>query len=154
VWLRLLHRATQSLHSCTKGKLEPRYAGPFRVQRIGSVAYRPQLPESAQIHDVFHINLLKQHRGGPSCSSGDAGARDGWSATSCAGQGASRPASSRHMIGPCSVARIPEDDATWENHDDFRAAYPNLQLKDELFEKAGRDVMYGQAYTRRNRASG
>ena len=47
---------------------------------------------------------------------------------------------------------FPEDDATWENHDDFRAAYPNLQLEDELFEKAGRDVMYGQAYVRRNRA--
>jgi hypothetical protein len=36
---------------------------------------------------------------------------------------------------------FPEDDATWENLDDLCVAYPNLQLEDELFEKAGRDVI-------------
>ena len=41
VWLRLLHRSTQSLEPRAKRKLGPRYAGPFTVlERIGQVAYR------------------------------------------------------------------------------------------------------------------
>ena len=31
VWLCLLHRTTQSLEPWAKGKLGPRYAGPFQV---------------------------------------------------------------------------------------------------------------------------
>jgi len=46
-----------------KGKLTPRYVGPFEVlQRIGPVAYRLALPPALQgIHDVFHVNNLRQY---------------------------------------------------------------------------------------------
>lgn len=41
VWLRLLHRTTQSLDPRARQKLGPRWAGLFGVlERIGSVAYR------------------------------------------------------------------------------------------------------------------
>lgn len=49
-----------------KGKLAPRYIGPFRIKsKIGGVAYRLEFPlELTRIHDVFQFLMLshvKQH---------------------------------------------------------------------------------------------
>ncbi|KAK1595958.1 hypothetical protein QYE76_059205 [Lolium multiflorum] len=45
-----------------KGKLAPRYVGPFKVlSRRGEVSYQLELPEEmAAVHNVFHISLLRK----------------------------------------------------------------------------------------------
>ncbi|GJX06175.1 putative reverse transcriptase domain-containing protein [Tanacetum coccineum] len=45
-----------------KGKLAPRYVGPFNIlERIGPVAYRLRLPkELSGMHDTFHVSNLKK----------------------------------------------------------------------------------------------
>jgi hypothetical protein len=45
-----------------KGKLAPRYVGPFKIlERRGEVAYQFELPESLLgMHDVFHVSQLKK----------------------------------------------------------------------------------------------
>ncbi|GJR25741.1 putative reverse transcriptase domain-containing protein [Tanacetum coccineum] len=45
-----------------KGKLAPRYVGPFEIpKRIGLVAYKLRLPEELNsVHDTFHVSNLKK----------------------------------------------------------------------------------------------
>ncbi|GKD64787.1 hypothetical protein Tco_1306895, partial [Tanacetum coccineum] len=45
-----------------KGKLAPRYVGPFKIlERIDPVAYRLRLPEELiGVHDTFHVSNLKK----------------------------------------------------------------------------------------------
>jgi len=52
-----------SLRFGHKGKLTPRYIGPFEIlQRIGPVAYHLALPPMLQgIHDVFHVSQLRRY---------------------------------------------------------------------------------------------
>ena len=49
-------------HFGVKGKLAPRYIGPFQIfERYGKVAYRLKLPEHlVAVHDVFHVSQLKK----------------------------------------------------------------------------------------------
>ena len=45
-----------------KGKLAPRYVGPFNVlDQVGEVAYRLELPPNLTgVHNVFHVSQLRK----------------------------------------------------------------------------------------------
>ena len=51
-----------------KGKLAPRYIGPFEIlERIGMVAYRLALPSDiSQVHPVFRVSMLRKCISDPS----------------------------------------------------------------------------------------
>ncbi|GKE22660.1 putative reverse transcriptase domain-containing protein [Tanacetum coccineum] len=50
------------VHFGKRGKLNPRYVGPFMVlENVGSVAYKLELPqELSRVHNTFHISNLKK----------------------------------------------------------------------------------------------
>ena len=151
VLLRILHRPAQSLVPGFRGKLSPRFAGPFQVvERVGDVAYRLRLPEGARIHDVFHVGVLKPFRGTPPTAPPALPPLHN-------GRLLHQPARvlrSQLRRGVWHVlvqwATMPEAEATWEPVPAFRALFPSFQLADELFPKEGRDVMTGNTYQRRH----
>jgi len=142
VWLRLLNHHMRSLDPGTRGKLGPRYAGPFQITKhVGEVAYCLRLPLGARIHDVFHVGVLKPFHGTPP-------------ATTPAlppiqhGRLLQQPEKiikSQLCRGTWHVlvqwSGLPPSEATWEPILDFKTSYPEFQLEDKLFPEEGRDVM-------------
>ncbi|XP_075084265.1 uncharacterized protein LOC142167867 [Nicotiana tabacum] len=66
VYLKLHPYQQSSIDVRRNVKLCAHIYGPYKVmQRIGTVAYRLELPEGSQLHPIFHISKLKK-RVGPS----------------------------------------------------------------------------------------
>lgn len=64
VYLKLQPYRQTSVTFHSSMKLSPCFYSPFPiVERIGDMAYRLALSVESQIHNVFHINLLKRFWG-------------------------------------------------------------------------------------------
>ena len=50
-----------------KGKLSPRFIGPYEViEKVGPVAYKLALPaELEKINNVFHVSMLRRYKSDP-----------------------------------------------------------------------------------------
>ena len=57
-------------HFGIKGKLAPRFVGPFRiVGQRGDLAYQLELPSNfSNVHDVFHVSQLRRYFKTPECT--------------------------------------------------------------------------------------
>lgn len=135
------------------GKAVLYFFGPYQiVQRIGTVAYRLQLPR-ARLHNVFHVSLLKPFHGIPP--------------TEIVplpdihhGHFVPKPAEvlrGHFTLGGWEVLVRWEDrsatDTSWMPVSEFRQCYPQMQLKDELFLQEGGNVTdhyFGRQYQRRS----
>lgn len=63
VYLKLQPYVQSSLAPRSNQKLAFKFFGPYKIlAKVGSVAYKLQLPSSAAIHDVFHVSQLKAAR--------------------------------------------------------------------------------------------
>lgn len=60
-YLKLQHCRQHSLkNQNVPHKLSPRFYGPFRfLEKVGSIAYKLDLPAGTAIHDTFHVSQLK-----------------------------------------------------------------------------------------------
>ncbi|GMJ08582.1 hypothetical protein HRI_004527400 [Hibiscus trionum] len=66
VFVRLQLYRQLSLRLTKQHKLSPCYFGSYCVlQRVGSVAYKLDLPESSKIHPVIHVSKLRACKGRP-----------------------------------------------------------------------------------------
>ncbi|KAL0391218.1 UNVERIFIED_CONTAM: hypothetical protein Scaly_0478900 [Sesamum calycinum] len=82
------------------GKLSPRYIGPYEIlEQVGPLAYRLALPaELSQIHDVFHVSMLRRYQSDPS-----------------------------HILRePVKWSHHSPIEATWEVEENMREKYPYL----------------------------
>ena len=127
MWLRILRRLVQSLLPGPRGKLSPRFVGPFQVtEHIGDVAYRLLLLEGACIHNVFHVGVLKLFRGTPPTTPPALPPLHH-------GRRLQQPARALHAQlhrGTWHVliqwAELPEDEAIWEPLEEFCAEFPTF----------------------------
>ncbi|GJZ90056.1 ty3-gypsy retrotransposon protein [Tanacetum coccineum] len=124
-------------------KLSKRFFGLFRiVERIGPVAYRLDLPEESQIHNVFHISVLKKCNGDPLTQQQplppySIGSHPILTPTEVLGY---RKVLVHNRQIPQVLIRWQQQDpseATWESLDDFRKDFPSFNLEDKVLLDAG-----------------
>ncbi|GJW56088.1 putative reverse transcriptase domain-containing protein [Tanacetum coccineum] len=117
-----------------KGKLAPRYVGPFEIiERVSYVAYRLRLPhEYGSVHNIFHVSIMKKCLADANLHvpleeiKVDKTLRFVEEPVKIIDREVKRLKSSRILIVKvrCNSKRGPE--FTWEREDYMKAKYPHL----------------------------
>ena len=117
-----------------RGKLAPRYVGPFRIiRKVGAVAYQLELPQSlSAVHNVFHISQFKKCHRVPTdavdLESLDLQPGLTYEEHPIAILDRDERKVKRNMVKFVKVqwSNHSEDEATWEREDRLRQEYPEF----------------------------
>jgi hypothetical protein len=154
VWLRLNQRAATSVRGTGPSKLSAKFFGPYQVTaKIGSVSYCLQLPPNSKIHDVFHVVFLKKFEGSPPTHTPQLSPIVRGHAMPVPEKVVrARPTSSSWEV-LTQWQGMTAAEAIWEPLEQFKEAYPEFKLEDELFRQGGGSAMdsFHQQYTRRRK---
>ncbi|KAH9660390.1 hypothetical protein KPL70_024180 [Citrus sinensis] len=137
VYLRLQPYRQSTLHPNGTHKLSLRYYGPFWIlSRIGTMAYKLDLPATSKVHPVFHVSCLKRKLGvhTPSQQLPDSlyVVAWEWQPLAILDHGIfkrnNRPAT-KLLVQWQGQSK---EEATWEECSEFAARFPSFQLADKL----------------------
>lgn len=163
VYLKLQPYRQASLAKRRNDKLSPRFYGPYQVvQRIGSVAYKLDLPAHSKIHPIFHVSQLKPaigpiHRSQalPPLLSPDL-VLEATPETLLGVREIPHPqGNTREVL--IKWAGLPDFDATWEDAQAIARHFPSFHLEDKMGLWEGGIVIHQPkppiqfTYSRRNR---
>ncbi|WMV24137.1 hypothetical protein MTR67_017522 [Solanum verrucosum] len=132
-----------------KGKLSPRYIGPYRIsKRVGNVAYELELPhELAAVHPVFHVFMLKKFIGYPSLiiPTEDIGIKDSLSYEDILVKILDRQVRKLRTKEVASVKVLWRnkfvEEATWEVEEDMKKRYPHLFEPGEILDQGTNSLL-------------
>jgi hypothetical protein len=117
-----------------KGKLAPRYIGPFKIVDCkGEVAYQLESPpQLSDVHDVFHVSQLKKclrvSEEQLPMEELDLGGDLTYSERPVKILGTAERVTRNKVIKMCKVqwSHHTEDEATWEHEEELRTDYSEL----------------------------
>ena len=138
VYVKLHPYRQSSLARRVNEKLSPRFYGPFKIlQKIGPVAYKLELPDTACIHPIFHVSLLKKAVGSQAVSPSIP------TSLSANKELIVQPATVlgiRPSIGPGAAGTkvlihwhdLPVCEDSWELFEVIQSQFPNFNLEDKV----------------------
>jgi ribosomal protein L21E len=143
VYLKLQPYVQSSVADRSHHKLAFRFFGPYRViGKVGTVAYRLELPPSSSVHPVFHVSQLKKAVGAhQSVTAKPPSATTIWSVPERIIQRRLlRQGTSSILQGLIKWSHLSESLATWEELEALRQQFPRALVWEHLGAQGGGSV--------------